>query len=487
MSLRKRTINGVFWTIVQQACVQGVNFVVQIILARILLPEAFGILAILQIFVSISTSIMDGGMTSSLIRTKNPDQKDYSTVFYMNLIFSIILYLMFFLSATYISSFFELPPLTDIIRVYTLSLVIQALVGVQTTKLTKEMNFKLQMYMQVPAVICGGVVGIFLAVWGYGVWSLVWMNLVSTTVFMAQHWIRSNWKPSFIIAYDRLKYHFNFGYKITLSTLLTSIYTNSFSLIIGKFFSVSQLGFYSQADTIRMVPVSNLSRALLKVTYPVFATLQDEEARLRSIFKKITQLVFFVIAPVMIVLSVVAEPLFKIILGTKWLPSVPYFQILAISAIVYPYSIYNMNIILAKGRSDLHVKLEVLKKGVSAIFLLLIFPFGLYGIVVAAAMGMLFDSIVNSLFAGKLLKYSIMKQLMDILPILLIGVTSAIVTLGIRILLLRFEVNDLIQLAVLSGFYLLIYILFSLYFKIASIYELKAFFEILRIRLLRKN
>src|SRR5690554_4178632 len=227
MSLRKKTINGVFWTFSQQFGVQAINFIVQILLARLLLPEAFGLIAMIQIFMSIGQALMDGGMTSSLIRTKDPDQRDYSTVFFINLISSILIYILLFIVAPYISSFFNQPLLTLVIRVYTFSFIIQALVGVQTTRLTKEMNFKLQMYMQIPSTIFGGLVGVILAYKGFGVWSLVWMHLITTFLFMLQHWFKTNWRPSFVFDKHKFKYHFNFGYKITLSALLTSVYTNS--------------------------------------------------------------------------------------------------------------------------------------------------------------------------------------------------------------------------------------------------------------------
>src|SRR5690606_15654667 len=196
MSLKRKALSGVIWTFGQQISVQGINFVVQIVLARLLLPEAFGLIAMIQIFMAIGQTLMDGGMTSSLIRTKNPDQADYSTVFFINLFSSIVIYLILFFTAPYIALFFDQPLLTMVVRIYTISFIIQALVGVQTTRLTKEMNFKLQMYMRIPSTICGGIVGIVLAYKGFGVWALVWMQLVTTFLWMLQHWFKTDWRPS---------------------------------------------------------------------------------------------------------------------------------------------------------------------------------------------------------------------------------------------------------------------------------------------------
>lgn len=481
MSLKDKAISGVFWTFGQQVGVQGVNFIVQIILARLLLPEAFGLIAMIQIFMAIGQTLMDGGMTSSLIRTKNPDQRDYSTVFLINLFSSVLIYLILFFTAPFIASFFNQPLLTLIIRIYTFSFIIQALVGVQTTRLTKEMNFKLQMYMQIPSTFIGGVSGIVLAYKGYGVWSLVWMQLISTTLFMLQHWFWIDWKPSLIFDKQKLKYHFNFGYKLTFSALLTALYTNSFTLVIAKMFSATQLGFYNQANTLRMYPVRNLTAALQKVTYPLFSSIQDDNQKLKSVFKRITLLVFFIIYPVMLLLILTAEPLFRFVLTEKWLPAAPYFQILCISAIVYPLSMYNLNIVLAKGRSDLHFKLEVIKKGGSVLFLLLIIPFGIWGAIYASAISMFIHAFVNSFYSGRLINYPITEQLKNVFPIFLIGGVAFLFThLVNRFLINAFALNDFIIILLISFIFFSLYLFISILFRVSSLAEIKNIVQGLR-------
>lgn len=473
-SLKKQAVSGVLWTFSQQISVQSINFAVQIFLARLLLPEAFGLIAMIQIFISIGQALMDGGMTSSLIRTEKPDQKDFSTVFFINLFSSIFIYFILFFTAPFIATFFDQPLLTSIIRIYTISFIIQALVGVQTTRLTKQLNFKLQMYMQIPSTICGGIVGILLAYKGFGVWSLVWMNLTTTSLFMLQHWFKTDWRPSLIIDKEKFKYHFNFGYKLTLSALLTSVYLNSYTLIIGKLFSATQLGFFNQANTLRMFPVNNITSALQKVTYPVFSSLQGNDEKLKYAFRKITLLVFFIVCPVMLSLVLVAQPLFRFVLTEKWLPAAPYFQILCVSAILYPLSMYNLNIVLVKGRSDLHFKLEVIKKGGSVLFLLLIIPFGIWGAVYAAAISMLIHAFVNSFFSGRMINYSLTSQLRDIFPVLMIGTFSLLATYFINILLNRVLIlGDLFYIIFDSIVYFLLYVAISYTFKISSIDELK--------------
>jgi len=475
MSLKQKALSGIVWTFSQQVGVQGINFVVQIVLARLLSPEVFGLIAMIQIFMAIGQTLMDGGMASSLIRTKNPDQADYSTVFFINLFSSIVIYLILFFTAPYIALFFDQPLLTMVVRIYTISFIIQALVGVQTTRLTKEMNFKLQMYMRIPSTICGGIVGIVLAYKGFGVWALVWMQLVTTFLWMLQHWFKTDWRPSLIFDKQKFKDHFNFGYKLTLSALVTTIYSNFYTLIIGKFFSVSQLGFYNQANTLRVFPVRNINAALQKVTYPLFSSIQDDNEKLKSVFRRITSIVFFITTPIMFFLTGIAEPLFRFVLTDKWLPAVPFFQILCISTIFYPQSLYNLNIIVAKGRSDLHLKLEVIKKGLSTLFLLLIIPFGIWGVIYAQAIGLFIHFYFNALYSGRMIKYSMKEQLKDILPIILLSAFSLLIMfIGDSMFVKFISDSDVWRILASVLFYFSVFLIISNIFNLKSIFEMKS-------------
>jgi len=472
MNLKSQAFRGVFWTFSQQLSVQVINFGVQILLARILLPKMFGLIAMLQIFLSIGNTLLDGGMTSSLIRTENADHDDYSTVFFINLASSISIYLLVFLMAPSIGSFYSQPILSSIVRVYTISFIIQALVAVQTTKLTKEMNFKLQMYMQIPSTIVGGVVGVVLAKMGYGVWSLVWMNLARSFLFMLQHWFRSDWYPTFRISKEKLRYHFSFGYKLTFSGLITSLYYNLYTVVIGKLFSATRLGFYNQANTLSMFPTQNFSTALLKVTYPMFSTLQNDNEKLKLVYKRLTLLVFWGITPLMIILALIAEPLFRVMLTSKWSPAAPYFQVLCLSSIIYPYSMYNVTIIPAKGRSDIHFKAELIKKGVSTLVLVLLIPFGMWGIIYASVFSMLFHGLVNGYFVGKLIYYPLKNQLLNILPTILVGALVAALCKGAMLLFTKYyTVSDLLSIIITLIMYLVLYFFCCYFFKMPAINE----------------
>ena len=227
MNLKAKTISGVVWSLTHQFSVQGINLIIQLFLARLLVPSDFGLIAMIQIFIAIGKTLIDSGMTSSLIRNQDNSQKDYSTVFFVNVMMSIFIYLIIYLCAPYVSSFYKEPILTPIVRIFTITFILQSLASIQVTKLTKELNFKLQLYIQLPSTIIGGIVGLYMGYIGYGVWSIVWMNIVSKMVFLCQIWYKSNWKPDLVFDYSSFKKHFNFGYKLTLSGLLTNFYLNT--------------------------------------------------------------------------------------------------------------------------------------------------------------------------------------------------------------------------------------------------------------------
>lgn len=420
-SLRNRAISGVFWTLSQQVSVKLIGFIVQIILARLLLPKAFGFIAMLEIFITVGNSLMDCGISSSLVRTKDADQKDYSTVFFINLFNSLIIYAIIFFCAPLIATFYDMPLLSLLVRVYALSFIINALVGVHNARLTKFMSFKLQTFIQLPSVIIGGITGIVLAYSGYGVWSLVWMNLVQSFIFMVQHWVRTDWRPQFIIDIPRLKYHLNFGYKLTFIGLLNAIYDNIYSILIGKFFSATQLGFYNRARAFQYLPSKNLGMALQKVMYPTFSSIQNDNVKLKSLYKKVMQQALFWMAPLMITLCVIAKPLFSFVLTDKWLPAVPYFQILTVGGILFPLNQYNVNILWVKGNSGLMLKLGICKKAIFTIGIITTIPFGIIPMVIWQSVFSILSLFINGHYSGRYIQYPVKEQLKDMLPILLLS------------------------------------------------------------------
>lgn len=425
MNLKKQAVSGVKWNFLQQFSVQIINFGVQVILARLLMPEMFGLIAMIIVFISIGQTLMDSGMTSSLIRTKNPDQIDYSTVFVTNLLMSIAIYGVTYLLAPSIAGFYNQEVLTDIVRVFALTFVIRAFVAVHVAKLTKEMNFKLQMKLQIPSTIIAGIVGVTLAYQGYGVWSLVWLNLVQAITFTIQNWLFINWRPSLIFDWERFKHHFVFGYKLTLASLINTIYNDAYRIIIGKFFSPASVGFYNQAETMRLFPVQQISSVVGKVTYPLFSNINDD-VELKSVFRITLKLVLLLVIPVMLALILIAEEGFRFLFGDKWLPAVPYFQVLALASIVRPVSSYNLNILKVKGQSDLFLKLEVIKKLLGVLFVIAGLPFGVMGLVIASTVFFYITVIMDQFYSSRLISYSFKEQFKDLKLLFMVGFFSYI-------------------------------------------------------------
>lgn len=431
MSLKRQAISGVKWNFAQQFSVQIINFAVQVILARLLMPEMFGLIAMIIVFISIGQSLMDGGMTSSLIRTKDPTQIDYSTVFITNMIMSIVVYIFIYFLAPYISKFYDQAILTGIVRLFSLTFIINAFVAVHLAKLTKEMNFKLQMKLQIPSTIISGVTGVVLAYLGYGVWSLVWLNITRSILFALQAWFFIDWKPSLIFNKERFKYHFIFGYKLTLSGLIDTIYNDSYRIVIGKVFSPATVGYFNHAETMRLFPVNQISSVLGKVTYPLFSTISNDKD-LKKAYAITMKLILLITTPLMLSLILIAEEGFRFVFGEKWLQSVPYFQILALASIIRPISTYNLNILKVKGRSDLFLKLEVLKKIIGIFFLIFGLGYGVKGLVISFTTYSFISCFINMHYSGKLISYSFINQLLDIKHLYMVGITIFILMLIVK-------------------------------------------------------
>jgi teichuronic acid exporter len=422
--LKRKTLNGLVWTFVQQFGFQLVNFVVSIILARLLLPESFGIIGMISVFIALGKSLVDSGMATSLIRTEAPSSKEYSTVFFANLMISILAYLLVFFLAPLVADFFQQPILVDLLRLYCVSFVIAAFSGVQSTRLNKEMRFKTQFLINVPSLILGSVLGIVLAYLGYGVWSLVWMNISQTAIATIQLWLFSNWKPNWVFDKESFKKHYSFGMKLTISGILNTIIANLNSIVIGKYFSPAQLGFFTRAKSMQELPFVNISNVLNKVTFPLFSSIGNDQVRLRSVYVRFFELVFFIVTPILTLCILIAEPLFRVLLTEKWLPAVPYFKILCLGGLVTPLNTYNLNIQLVKGKSGQYLYLNVIKNVLIVLGLILVIPFGIDGLLWGMVVTAYVTFFINAFYSGKLLDFSVSQQLRVIYPIVFISFIS---------------------------------------------------------------
>ena len=471
MSLKKQAASGIKWSFAQQLSVQVINFIVQVILARLLMPEMFGLIAMIIVFISIGQTLMDGGMTSSIIRTNNPNQIDYSTVFITNLLMSCGLYALTYVIAPFIADFYSQDILASIIRIFAISFIINALVAVHIAKLTKEMNFKLQMQLQIPSAVIASLIGIAMAYNGFGVWSLVWLNIIRSALFAIQVWLFVEWRPSLIFSKTRFKYHFNFGYKITLATLLNTIFNDSYRIIIGKFYSPVQVGLYNNAETMRLFPVDQITAVLGKVTYPLFSNITDD-IELKRVYRITLRLVLFLVVPIMFCLILIAEEGFRLVFGRHWLPAVPYFQILAFASIVKPISAYNLSILKVKGRSDLLLKLEILKKIIGVIAIIIGLTFDILGLLVSYTTWFYIITVIDMYYSGRLISYSVKEQILDSISIISIGAT---VFISLFILKNTFIFKyDIVNIFLYTSFFIAIYLFLLFIFDKNLITTLKS-------------
>ncbi|RZL51210.1 MAG: lipopolysaccharide biosynthesis protein [Pedobacter sp.] len=419
MGLKQIAVAGILWSLWQQLSGKIISFGISIFLARLLDPSEFGLIAMLSILIAISNLLLDGGLTSSLIRTQNPTQIDLSTIFFFNLVGSVIIYFLIYVLSPVIANFYHQPMLKQIARIYSLILILNAFFGVQSTLLIKEMKFKKQTNIQIPSIIAGGILGIFMAKLGFGIWSLVAMALCTSLLSTIIHWLSSGWRPSLVFSYTCFKKHFSFGYKMTISGLVDSLYQNLYLILIGRYFSVSELGFYARADAMAQLPISNISSAVSKVTYPLFSGITEDLDKLKQVYKRMMQQVIFWNAPLLILLIVIAEPLFTILLTKKWENSIPIFRLLCLGGIMYPLHAYNLNILKVLGKGSLFLRLEIIKKTLSIIGIFLAISYGIYGLLYFQLFFSFTAYYINSIFSGRLINYPAKEQLEDISPMLL--------------------------------------------------------------------
>ncbi|GGW38923.1 lipopolysaccharide biosynthesis protein [Arenibacter certesii] len=420
MSLKKKTLYGFIWMSIDVLFLRGLAFVTSIVLARILNPEEFGLVGMIAVLIAIGTTFVDSGLSESLIRTKNTNDKDYSSILIMNLIIAIIIYTTLYFTAPLVSNFYNQPLLTNLIRVYGICFILTALSATQIAILLKKLEFRKLTLLNLPGAIIGSIIGIVLGIKGFGVWSIIFMYIASQAVQTIFLWIFSTWKPSFTFSVEKIKLHFSFGYKLLISGLLNSVFNNVYNVLIGKYFPIKSLGYYERANAFSNQPVSILSSIISKVTYPILANMQEEKEKITKIYKQMFQTTYFLTTPLMILLAGNAMQIFQLILGEKWLGAVPYFQILCVAAIFYPINAFNLNILKVFGRTDLFLRLEIIKKLIIIINVTIGFYFGIYGLLWSSVLSSFLAVMVNGHYSSLIINYSTRNQLLDMLPISLI-------------------------------------------------------------------
>jgi len=416
MSLKERTVRGMIWSFLDSFSAQIITFIVGIILARLLEPQVFGLVGMITIFIALSETFIGSGFGSALIRKSDCSQTDYSTVFLFNLGAGLFFFLLLFILAQPISNFFNEPQLTSIVRVLSFVLIIDSLSIVQRTILTKNIDFRLQAKISVISGLFAGSISILMAFRGWGVWSLVAKTLIQRAVTTLLLWLWNRWKPSFVFSTESFRQLFGFGSRLLASGLIDTLYRNIYYLIIGKFFSSADLGYYTRAERFKALPSETISNVVLKVSYPVLSNIGNDSVSLKAAYVRLIKSTMLITFVLMIGLAAIAKPMTVILIGEKWLPSVVYLQMLCFVGMLYPLQSLNLNILLVHGRSDLGLKLEIIKKA----FAIPVIVAGIIlGIKIMIA-GMMINSLIaywlNSYWSGRLIAYPIKEQIVDILP-----------------------------------------------------------------------
>lgn len=420
------------WSSIDRFTTQGISFVFSMLIARMLLPSDYGVIGMLAIFMAVAQCFIDSGFGTALVRKNDRTEEDFCTVFYFNIVVACICYALLFLASPYIARFYNLPLLESVTKVWGLNLIISSFAGIQNAQLTIAIDFKSRAKISVITTLFTGVVGLWLAYRGYGVWALVFQTLSSNILRTILLWAIVRWMPKLIFSWQSFKELFSYGSKMLASKLLDTVYNNIYPIVIGKFFSPQSLGMYSRADGLAQFPSFNITKIIQAVTFPILCKIQDDDARLFNVYRRFLRMFAFVVFPLMMGLSAVADPFIRLVLTDKWSGSILYLQIICFALMWFPVHAINLDILHVKGRSDYFLKLEVIKKILGVAILCVTIPLGL----VAMCYGRVFSSVVclgiNTYYTKKIIGYGFLDQVKDLLHILvhslvMYGIVLAIV------------------------------------------------------------
>jgi len=473
MSLKSSVITSLIWKFLERIGTQGVQFIVAIVLARLLSPADFGLIALVTVFVTIANVFVQSGLNTALIQKKNADNLDFSTVFYSCLALAVVLYLGLFFGAPMIAKFYNNQvELIPVIRVLGLMLPLGALNSIQEAYVARNMMFKKLFYRSVGAIIPAGIIGVVCAYLGCGIWSLVAQQLLNALLICVIMWFTVKWRPSLSFSFERWKRLFSFGWKLLCSALLDTFYRNIRDLVIGKLFTPTDLGFYNRGDQFPKLIITNINSSIQSVLLPSLSTVQDDRERLKSLARRSIRTSSFLILPLMTGLAAVAKPLTLVVLGEKWLPAVPFIQICCFSYAFWPIHTTNLSAINAVGRSDVFLKIEIIKKcyGLAVLALAIWLFRSPIGIAMSAAITAPLGSFVNAYPNKKLLNYGFVEQMKDFLPSFLLSIVmGAVVFCGGDLLVKKVNLAPTLLLLVVS---------FGgavFYFGLAKVFRLEAF------------
>lgn len=471
--LKNKVINGTFWEFLNKIMSQGVGFVVSLVLARLLTPSDYGTVALLSIFLAIANVVADGGFGGALIQKKNADELDFNSVFYMSLGLSVLAYGALFIMAPWVAEFYHTPELKLILRVTAVTIIFGAISSIQRAELIRKMLFKYSFKISLFSTFTSAIVGVSLAYLGFGCWALVWTSVATGFVGILTQWYFIGWRPKLMFSFVRLKPLFQYGWKMTLSALLDQGFSNLYGLVIGKFYSRADLAFVNKGRKLPNLIMTNVNSTLGAVAFPALCQLQDDRNKLRESMRRMMQVSTFFIFPLMMFFGVTARRTILFLYGENWLPCVPYAQLVCFMFALWPFHTINLQGIQAMGRSDVFLKLEIIKKVWSLLVLGLCMTKGvLLWMAVHALVGGPISVCINSFPNRKLLNYSLRMQVMDVLPATLICILSALPVYLMNWLPVEDNMVLLLVLLMIQGVLLFVlYGFLSFLFRLVAVHE----------------
>lgn len=459
-NLKQKTKKGLYWSAASNFANQGMRFVFGLILARLLSPDAYGVIGMLTVFLCIVQVFIDCGFSQALIAKQDRTQTDFSTGFFFNIGIGLIGYCLLFISAPFIAEFYNMPLLTSVLRVVGLGVIINSLCVVQSAQFAIRLDFKTPAKLAVITNIFSGVVGIFLAYCGYGVWALVFQQIAGNFLNGILLWILAGWRPTLEFSRDSFRYLWSYGSKILASSLIQQVYDNLYPLVIGKFFSARQLGLYSRAQGFATLPSSNISGILGNVSFPILSKINNDSLRLMRIYRQMIETAAFIIFPLMLGLFAIADPLVKVLLNQQWYDCIIILQLLCCALLWQPISAINLSILKVIGRTDIILKLEIIKRIAGIVSILCSIPFGIIGMCIGYMILYMFCFILNTIYISKITNTPIRLYFKDIMPPLLASIAMCIIVLSI----ISFVESNVLAIIVGITIGILCYYLFSLFF-----------------------
>ena len=415
-SLRNKTVRGVGWSFADSFLGQGITFVVGLVLARLLTPDEYGLIGIITIFITVLNSIVDSGFSNALIRKKDVTDNDYNTVFITNLVFSIVLFVAMYLSAPVIALFFHEEELVGLTRVMSVIVIINALSLVQNTILTKKIDFKTKTKASLISAVISGIIGIGVALSGFGVWALVLQAISKQLFYTLCLWVFNKWWPRLFFSWQSFKEMWSFGWKLLVSSFINTIWNELYQIVVGKFYSPATLGQYSRAKQFATIFSSNLNTVVQRVSFPALSEIQNDKSRLKEAYRKVIKTTMFVTAILMFFLGAISEPLIFCLIGPQWREASRFLPLICVAMSLYPLHSINLNMLQVQGRSDLFLKLELIKKSIAVGPILLGVFVGIYWMLIGSIITGIVSYFFNSYYSGKFLDYTSYNQLKDIAP-----------------------------------------------------------------------